>query len=67
VSALKERLGGEWTLVGLHLEKANDASRESPTYREALAISRALSEDAERIRVASRSGRARDARAVRVA
>ena len=67
VSALSERLGGDWTTVGLHLEKANDAARESPTYREALAISRALSEDAERIRAAARRGRARDARGVRVA
>ncbi len=67
VSALSERLGGDWTTVGMHLEKANDAARESPTYREALAISRALSEDAERIRAAARRGRARDARGVRVA
>ena len=67
VSALSERLGGDWTTVGLHLEKANDAARESPTYREALAISRALSEDAERIRAAARRGRARDVRGVRVA
>ncbi len=67
VSALKNRLGGDWATVGLHLEKANDAMKESPTYREALAISRALSEDAERIRVAARSGRTRDAGAVKVA
>jgi hypothetical protein len=67
VSALKERLGGDWTMVGLHLEKANEAAKESPTYREALAISRALAEDAERIRVAARGGRVRDGRAVRVA
>ena len=65
--ALRGRLGGDWTTVGLHLEKANDAAKESPTYREALAISRALSEDAERIRAAARSGRGRDARAMRVA
>jgi DNA-binding transcriptional ArsR family regulator len=67
VSALSERLGGDWRTVGLHLEKANDAAKESPTYREALAISRALTEDAERIRAAAMSGRGRDARAVRVA
>jgi hypothetical protein len=67
VSALGDRLGGDWTTVGLHLEKANGAEKEGPTYREALAISRALSEDAERIRAAARSGRARDARAVKVA
>jgi hypothetical protein len=67
VTALRVRLGGDWTAVGLHLEKANDAARESPTYREALAISRALSEDAERIRSVARRGRVRDGRAVRVA
>jgi hypothetical protein len=67
VRVLKERLGGDWTQVGAHLEKANDAAKESPTYREALAISRALSEDAEKIRAASRRGRARDAGAAKVA
>jgi hypothetical protein len=67
VRALGERLGGDWAQVGVHLEKAKDTAKESPTYREALAISRALSEDAERIRVAARSGRVRDAGAVRVA
>jgi hypothetical protein len=64
--ALKTRLGGDWKAVGLHLEKANDATKESPTFREALAISRALSEDAEKIRAAARGGRER-AGAVRVA
>jgi hypothetical protein len=67
VRALKERLGGDWAMVGVHLEKANDATRESPTSREALAISRALSEDSERIRTAARRGRARDSRPVRAA
>jgi len=67
VGALRQRLVGDWTSVGVHLEKANDAAKQSPTYREALAISRALSEDAERIRAAARTGRRRDARAVRVA
>jgi len=67
VNKLQKRLGGDWTTVGLHLEKANDAAKESPTFREALAISRALSEDAEKIRGAARSGRARDAGALRVA
>jgi hypothetical protein len=66
VRALRERLGGDWTPVGLHLEKAN-AIKETPSYREALAISRALSEDAEKIRSASRKGRARDAGAAKVA
>jgi hypothetical protein len=64
---LQKRLGGDWTTVGLHLEKANDAAKESTTFREALAISRALSEDAEKIRGAARGGRARDAGALRVA
>jgi hypothetical protein len=67
VQALKTRLGGDWTTVGLHLEKANDAVKESPTFREALAISRALSEDAEKIRAVARRGRARDAGVARVA
>lgn len=67
VQALKTRLGGDWRTVGQHLEKANDAAKERVTFREALAISRALSEDAEKIRNAARSGRARAAGAVRVA
>jgi Domain of unknown function (DUF4350) len=61
-SALKERLGGDWTMVSVHLERADEAAKEIPTYREALVISRALSEDAEKIRAAARSGRARDVR-----
>lgn len=67
VSALNERLGGDWNIVGAHLEKASEAAKERPTFREALAISRALGEDAERIRVAARSGRAHNASAARVA
>ena len=67
VSALSERLGGDWSTVGVHLERANEAANDRPTYREALAISRALAEDAERIRAAARSGRLREVRAVRVA
>lgn len=67
VSALRERLGGDWVTVGVHLKKATEATKESPTYREALAISRALSEDAERIRAAARGGRARDVRAASAA
>lgn len=66
-SALKERLGGDWLMVGVHLERENEATTESPTTREALAISRALSEDAEKICAAARSGRVRDVRAARVA
>jgi DNA-binding transcriptional ArsR family regulator len=66
VSALTERLGGEWRTVGVHLQRANDAAKESPTYREALAISRTLAKDAERIRAAVRVG-GRAVRPVRVA
>jgi hypothetical protein len=66
VNALRERLGGDWSPVGQHLDRADEA-KENPTGREALAIARVLSEDTERIRAAAR-GRGRDpARAVRVA
>jgi len=67
VQALHARLGGDWKTVGLHLEKANDAAKESPTLREALAIARALSEDAEKIRAAARGRRTREAGVARVA
>jgi hypothetical protein len=66
VRALEERLGGQWTTVGLHLEKATQAATESPTQREALAISRALAEDAERIRAAARGRSSRSASAAGV-
>lgn len=66
VSALEERLGGDWKAVGLNFAKANEAGVENTTQREALAISRALSEDAERIRAAAHGGRARNVSAVRV-
>ena len=56
-----------WFAPGRELVVVTDADEALATYREALAISRALSEDAERIRAAARSGRGRDARAVRVA
>lgn len=64
VSALQERLGGDWTAVGAHLKEA--AAAETPTQRDALAVSRALLEDAEKIRAAARRGRVRSAGAVRV-
>lgn len=67
VQALNTRLGGDWKTVGLHLEKANDAAKESVTFREALAISRALSEDAEKIRATTRRGRTLDAGVAKVA
>ena len=66
VRELAERLGGEWTSVGAHMEEATYTATESPTQREALAISRALSEDAEKIRAAARSGRSRNASAAGV-
>jgi hypothetical protein len=66
VNALRERLGGDWSSVGQHLDRADEA-KENPTGREALAIARALSEDTERIRAAARGRRRDPARAVRVA
>lgn len=65
VIALNERLGGDWTFVGAHIEKANETTERTPTQREALTISRALSEDAEAIRRAARRGRARTIAAIR--
>jgi hypothetical protein len=67
VNALKERLGGDWSSVGEHLDRAREAARDSPTSREALAIARALSEDADRIRAAARGRRRDPKRAMRVA
>ena len=67
VNALQERLGGDWSVVGEHLERVEEAAKDSPTSREALAIARALSEDAERIRAAARGRRRDPARAMRVA
>jgi hypothetical protein len=66
VIALNARLGGDWTMVGAHLEQAQHENGETPTNREALAIARALGEDAEKIRGAAR-GRARPATSVRLA
>lgn len=65
VRALSERLGGDWSFVGQHLDRANEA-KEKPTSREALAIAHALSEDAAKIRAAA-LGRRRMPAAVRVA
>lgn len=58
VTALNERLGGDWSRVGADLEKCQQGGQESLTGREALAISRALSEDAKDISAAARRGRA---------
>lgn len=53
-AALSERFGGDWTAVALHLEAARKPGSEEITLREALALSRALGDDAERIRAALR-------------
>jgi hypothetical protein len=67
VRALEERVGGDWSLVGDHLEQARSAVGEDPAARDALKLTRALSEDAERIRAAVRAGGRRVVRAARVA
>jgi hypothetical protein len=67
VAALNERLGGQWSSVGAHLEQAEQEDGETLTNREALAISRALSEDAEKISAAARCGRTRRRTNVRLA
>ena len=48
--ALRVRLGGEWSLVSEHLQEAQRAEHEVITMRSALALVRALSEDAKRVR-----------------
>lgn len=65
VAALNERLGGDWSTVGEHMRQAGEAARENPAPRVALELTRGLSEDAERIRAAARSG-SRAVRGVRV-
>lgn len=67
VGALEERLGGDWSVVGTHLEQARGAASEDPTARDALKLARALGEDAERIRAEVRAGGMSVARAARVA
>lgn len=67
VAGLNERLGGDWSSVGAHLEQAEHKDGETLTAREALAITRALSEDAEKISAAARSGRMRRRANVRLA
>jgi len=51
--ALGLRLGGDWSLVSEHLEEAGQAQHETIAMRSALALVRALSEDAERVRASS--------------
>ncbi len=67
VAALNERLGGDWNRVGEHLKEIERENGEKLTNREALAISRALSEDAEKISAAARGGRTRGRRNLRLA
>ncbi|HEX4156371.1 MAG TPA: hypothetical protein VHY48_12230 [Acidobacteriaceae bacterium] len=66
VSALTERLGGDWRAVGEHLRRASAAARDELAPHAALDLARALSEDAERIRAAAWPG-GRTVRDVRVA
>lgn len=48
--ALSVRLGGDWARVGEHLEEAGRARHEAIAMGSALALVRALSEDAKRVR-----------------
>jgi hypothetical protein len=48
--ALAERLGGDWSRVSAHLHEAKRAQHEAIAMRSALALVRALSEDAESVR-----------------
>jgi len=48
--ALTERLGGDWSRVSAHLHEAKRAQHEAIAMRSALALVRALSEDAESVR-----------------
>ena len=51
VEALQMRLGGDWSSVSKHLNEAIRAQHETITVGSALALVRALSEDAKKIRV----------------
>jgi len=48
--ALEIRLGGDWSLVSDHLEEAKRAQHETIAMGSALALVRALSEDAKRVK-----------------
>ncbi|MGI4829083.1 MAG: DUF4350 domain-containing protein [Janthinobacterium lividum] len=54
VAALELRFGGNWGSVGQHLSEAITAADVQPKPRGALALVRALGEDAERVRRAAR-------------
>ena len=49
--ALRVRLGGDWALVSEHLQEAKRVQHEAIAMRSALALVRALSEDAKRVRM----------------
>ncbi len=48
--ALRARLGGDWSVVSEHLQEAKRAQHEAIAMGSALALVRALSEDAKRVR-----------------
>jgi hypothetical protein len=48
--ALQARLGGDWSVVSEHLQEAKRVQHEAIAMRSALALVRALSEDAKRVR-----------------
>jgi predicted short-subunit dehydrogenase-like oxidoreductase (DUF2520 family) len=48
--ALHTRLGGDWSVVSEHLREAKRVQHEAIAMRSALALVRALSEDAKRVR-----------------
>jgi predicted short-subunit dehydrogenase-like oxidoreductase (DUF2520 family) len=48
--ALRARLGGDWSVVSEHLQEAQRVQHEAIAMRSALALVRALSEDAKRVR-----------------
>jgi hypothetical protein len=48
--AVRVRLGGDWSLMSEHLQEARRAQHEVIAMRSALALVRALSEDAKRVR-----------------
>jgi hypothetical protein len=52
--ALGARLGGDWSLVSEHLQEARRVQHEAVAMRSALALVRALSEDARRVRASLR-------------
>ena len=57
VAALERRFGGVWNSVGEHLREASVAADTQPKARSALALVRALGEDALRVQSASRPAR----------